>query len=114
MGRTPLHLAPLSVRASSQQPVPQPLLEPEQRSQLGIYSFHFLAPAGADGCQEETVSGNPAALASEDQRYVLGGEMSVFGAFQNPMQGCRCAEPEGPGCWQVQRGSLDVVCGDHL
>lgn len=72
----------------SQQPVPQPLLEAEKCSQLGICSSLFLALAGVDCCQEETVLGNPAALATEDQRNVLGAEMSAFSAFQNPMQGC--------------------------
>lgn len=97
----------------SQQPVPRPLLEPEQCSQLGIWSLHFLAPAGVDYGQEETVLGNPATLASEDQRYMLGAEMSVFSASQSPTKGCCWAEPEGPGCWQVQRSSLGHSVWGH-
>lgn len=110
----PLHLTTLSKWASSQHPVPQPLLEPEKCSQLGICSSLFLALAGVDCCQEDRVSGNPAALATEDQSYVLGAAMSASSAFQNPMQGCGWAEPEGPGYWQVQHGSLDVEGGDGL
>lgn len=109
VGKMPLHPTLLSKWTSSQRRVPQPLLEPEQCSLLGICSFLFLAPAGVDYCQKETVSGNPATLATEDQRCVLGSGMSVFSAFQNPMQGCCRADSEGPGCWQVRRGSLHVL-----
>ncbi|KAL0625117.1 Zinc finger protein [Plecturocebus cupreus] len=50
-------------------------------------------------------------LATEDQSHVLGAGMSVFSAFQNPMQGCCRAESEGPGRWQVRRGSLHYSGG---
>ena len=53
----------------------------------GMCSSLFLALAGDVCCQEETVSGNPAALAPEDQSYALGAGASAVSAFQSPTQG---------------------------
>lgn len=88
--------------------------KPEQCSQLGTSSLPFLAPAAAGCCQEETAWGSPAAWASEDQRRVLGGWMSVCSAFQNPTQGCHRAEPAGWGSWQVRPRSPETACGDRV
>ena len=54
----------------------------------GMCSSLFLALADDACCQEETVSGNPAVLAPEDQSYALGVEASAVSALQNPTQGC--------------------------
>ena len=54
----------------------------------GMCSSLFLGLAGDACCQEETVLGNPAALAPEDQSYALGAGASAVSAFQNPTQGC--------------------------